>query len=126
MKFLNSFKITCSEKIVGTLLEDHVEIWIEITDRGGLVKANQEFYSFVPKTEEVTRSFMTVGLLKKNQKEDMVEIFKVKLKTIPEVSAIRDSLSRKMPSRQLSDKLFKQIIKKAIDLRAYAFVTAFV
>ena len=68
MKFLNSFKITCSEKIVGTLLEDYVEIWIEITDRGGLVKANQEFYSFVPKTEEVTRSFMTVGLLKKKSK----------------------------------------------------------
>ena len=56
----------------------------------------------------------------------MVEIFKVKLKTIPEVSAIRDSLSRKMRSSQLSDKLFKQIIKKGIDLRAYACVRAFV
>ena len=32
LKFLNSLKITCSEKIVGTLLEDYVERWIEITD----------------------------------------------------------------------------------------------
>ena len=71
-------KTTCSEKIVGTLLEDYVERWIEITDRGGLVKANEEFYSFVLKIEEV-------ALLRKNQKEDMRKIFKVKLKTVPEV-----------------------------------------
>ena len=32
LKFLNSLKITYSEKIVGTLLEDYVERWIEITD----------------------------------------------------------------------------------------------
>ena len=103
-----------------------MERWIEITDRGGLVKANEEFYSFVLKIEEVARSFMTVDLLRKNQKEDMREIFKVKFKTFPEVSAIWVSLSRKMPNRQLSDKLFKQIIEKWIDLRAYAYVTVFV
>ena len=56
----------------------------------------------------------------------MREIFKVKLQTVPEVSAIWVSLSRKMPSRQLSDKLFKQIIEKWINLRAYAYVAAFV
>ena len=80
-----------------------MERWIEITDRGGLVKANQEFYSFVLKIEEVTHSFMKVDLLRKNQKEDMRQIFKVNLKTVPEVSAIWVSLSRKMPHRQLSD-----------------------
>ena len=47
-------------------MEDFVERWIEIIDRGGLVKANEEFYSFVLKTEEVARSFMTVDLLRKN------------------------------------------------------------
>ena len=67
---------------------------------------------------------MTVDLMRKNQKEDMREIFKVKLITVPEVSAIRVSLSRKMLNRQLSNKLFKQIIEKWIDLRAY--VTVFV
>ena len=56
----------------------------------------------------------------------MREIFKVKLQTVREVPAIWVSLSRKMPNRQLSDKLFKQIIEKWIDLRAYAHVTAFV
>ena len=106
------------------LLEDYVERLIEITDRGGLVKANKEFYSFVLKIEEVARSFMTVDLMRKNQKEDMREIFKVKLITVPEVSAIWVSLSRKMLNRQLSNKLFKQIIEKWIDLRAY--VTVFV
>ena len=75
-------KTKCSEKIAGTLLEDYVERWIEITDRGGLVKANEEFYSFVLKSEEVARSFMTLDLLRKNQNEDMREIFKVKLKPI--------------------------------------------
>ena len=103
-----------------------MEIWIEITDRGRLVKANEEFYSFVLKTEEVARSLMTIDLLRKNQKEDMREIFKVKLKTVPVVSVIWVSLSRKMPNRQLSDKLFKRIIEKWIDLRAYAYVTTFV
>ena len=82
--------------------------WIEITDRGGLVKANEEFYSFVLNIEEVARSFLTVDLLRKNQKEDMREIFQFKLKTVPEVSSIPVSLSRKMPNRQLSDKLFKK------------------
>ena len=101
-------------------MEDFVERWIEIIDRGGLVKANEEFYSFVLKTEEVARSFMTVDLLRKNQEENMREIFKFKLNTVPEVSAMWVSLSRKMPNRQLSDKLFKQIIEKWIDLRAYA------
>ena len=90
------------------------------------MKTNGKFYSFVLKIEEVTRSFMTVDLLRKNQKEDMREIFNVKLKTVPEMPVIWVSLSRKMPNRQLSDKLFKQIIEKWIDLRAYAYVTSFV
>ena len=71
------------------------------------MKTNGKFYSFVLKIEEVTRSFMTVDLLRKNQKEDMREIFNVKLKTVPEMPVIWVSLSRKMPNRQLSDKLFK-------------------
>ena len=69
---------------------------------------------------------MVVDLLTETQKEDMREIFQVKLKTVPEVSVIWIFLSRKMPNRQLSDKLFKQIIETWIDLRAYAYVTAFV
>ena len=69
---------------------------------------------------------MVVDLLTETQKEDMREIFQVKLKTVPEVSVISIFLSRKMPNRQLSDKLFKQIIETWIDLRAYAYVTAFV
>ena len=85
MKFFNSLKTTCFEKIVDTLLEDYVEKRIEITDRGGLVKAN-EFYSFDLKIEGVARSFMTVDLLRKNKKEAMREIFK--LKTVPKVSSI--------------------------------------
>ena len=107
MKFLNSLKTTCSEKIVGTLLEDYVKRWIETTNRDDLVKANEEFCSFVLKIEGVARSFMTTDLFRKNKKEDMREIFKVKLKTVTEVSAISVSLSRKMPNRQFSDKLFK-------------------
>ena len=90
------------------------------------MKTNGKFYSFVLKIEEVTRSFMTVDLLRKNQKEDMREIFNVKLKTVPEMPVIWVSLSRKMPNRQLSDKLFKQIIEKWIDVRACAYVTSFV
>ena len=95
LKFSNSLKKACFDKIVGTLLEDYVERWIEIPDRDGLVKADEEFYSFVLKIVEVARSFMTVDLLRRNQKENMKEIFKVKLKTVPEVSAICVSLSRK-------------------------------
>ena len=89
-----------------------------------LSESKWRIYSFVLKIEEVARSFMTVDLMRKNQKEDMREIFKVKLITVPEVSAIWVSLSRKMLNRQLSNKLFKQIIEKWIDLRAY--VTVFV
>ena len=94
LKFLNSLKTTCSEKIVGTLREDYVKRWIETTDRDGLVKANEEFCSFVLKTDEVARSFMTIELLRKNKKEDIREIFAVKLKTATEVSAISVSLSK--------------------------------
>ena len=86
LKFLNYLKTKCSEKIVVTLLENYVERQIEITDRGVLVKAIDEFYSFVIRIEEVARSFMTVDLLTKNQNEDIREIWV--------------SLSRKMPNRQ--------------------------
>ena len=65
LKFLNSLPTTCSVKIVSMLLEDYVERLIEIPDRGGLVKANKEFYSFVLKIEKVACSFMTVDLLRK-------------------------------------------------------------
>ena len=95
-----------------------MERWIEIPDRDGLVKADEEFYSFVLKIVEVARSFMTVDFLRKNQKEDMREIFKVKLKTVTEVSNICVSLSRKRRNRQLSYKLFKQIIEKWFDVWA--------
>ena len=89
-------------------MEDYAERWIETTDWGGLVKANEEFYSFVLNIEEVARSFLTVDLLRKNQKEDMREIFQFKLKTVPVLSSIPVSLSRNMPNWQLSDKLFKK------------------
>ena len=59
------------------------------------MKANEEFCSFVLKTDEVARSFMTIELLRKNKKEDIREIFAVKLKTATEVSAISVSLSKK-------------------------------
>ena len=81
-------KTKCSEEIVAALLENYVERWIEITDQSGLVKANEEFYSLFLIFEEVARSFMTVDLLRKNQKEDVTEISKVNLKTVPELSAI--------------------------------------
>ena len=71
------------------------------------MKTNGKFYSFVLKIEEVTCSFMIVDLLRKNQNQDIREMFNVKLKTVPEVPVIWVSLSRKMPNRQLSDKLFK-------------------
>ena len=71
------------------------------------MKTNGKFYSFVLKIEEVTRSFMIVDLLRKNQNQDIREMFNVKLKTVPEVPVIWVSLSRKMPNRQLSDKLYK-------------------
>ena len=67
---------------------------------------------------------MTVDKLRKNQKEDVREIFEGKLKTVPEVSAIWVSLSRKIQDSQLSYKLFKQIIEKWTDSRTYAYVTA--
>ena len=114
LKFLNSLKTKSSEKIVDMLLEDYVERWIEITDRGGLMKVKEEVYSFVLKLEGLAHSFVTVNLSRKNQKEDTSKIFKVKLKTVLEVSAIWVSLSRKMPKRKLSNKLFKQIIDKWI------------
>ena len=107
------------------LLENYVESWTEITDRGRLVKTNEEFYSFALKIEELARSFMTVDLLRKSQEEDMRKIFKVKLKTVLEVPAIWDSLSRKVPNKQLKDKLFKKIVEKWIDGRAYAYPRAF-
>ena len=56
----------------------------------------------------------------------MREIFKVKLKAVSEVSVIWVSLSKKMPNKQLSNNIFTQTIEKWIDLRAYAYVTAFV
>ena len=46
LKFLNSLKTACSEKIVGMLLKYYVEIWIEITDRSNLLKINEKCYSF--------------------------------------------------------------------------------
>ena len=64
---------------------------------------------------------MVVDLLTETQKEDMREIFQVKLKTVPEVSVIWIFLSRKMPNRQLSDKLFKQIIETWIDLTCLCY-----
>ena len=68
---------------------------------------------------------MTVDKLRKNQKEDIREMFEGKFKTVPEVSAIWVSLSRKIPDSQLSYKLFKQIIEKWTDLRAYVYIAVF-
>ena len=44
LEFFNYLKTTCSEKIVGMLLEYYAEISIEITDGGNLVKVNEEYY----------------------------------------------------------------------------------
>ena len=83
-----------------------MERCIEITDQGGLVKLNKEFYSFELEIEEVACSFMTVDLLRKNQKDDLRDRFEIKLKIVLEVSAMLVSLSRKIPNRQLSEKIF--------------------
>ena len=80
-----------------------MERWIEISDQGGLVQANKEFYSFALKIEEEGHCFMKAGLLRKNQKEDMRKIFKINQKIVPKVSFPEN--------RQLSDKLFAKLIE---------------
>ena len=70
-------------------MEEYIERWIEISDQGGLVQANKEFYSFALKIEEEGHCFMKAGLLRKNQKEDMRKIFKINQKIVPKVSLSR-------------------------------------
>ena len=124
--FLNSLRCAHEKHFQCYTFLEFTRKWIDLINRGGLVKVNDDMFIFVRCVENCVRQTRNIKLIKKYQGEDLRDIIQKELQNSPFISYGWDSLSRLIPNRQLAEVLRNQLIVKWIDIRARSFVDSYV
>ena len=105
---------------------DFTRKWVELVNRGGLIEVKDEFYIFIRRIEVVIRKILTIKFLKQYTNEDLRDILLVEIEQATFLKDCWQRLSKNLESIELSNYLYSQIIEKWIDIRAQAFVNAYI
>ena len=117
LQFFLSLKVSGNSSLKGCPFLDFAKKWMEIVDRGGLIKVNDEMFIFVRRVENVVRQVLN---------EDLRECLQTELEKSKLVSMAWDSLSRNMSNSDLVKILKKQILAKWVDIRGRSFVSSYI
>ena len=126
IQFLLSLKTKKSSTLGGATFLQFTKKWIELVNRGGLVKVCDELFIFISQIENVMRAVLNLKLIKMYPGEDLREIIQDKLENHPFISKSWEIISRNVANQDLTDIVKKQIIMKWIDIRAQSFVIAYI
>ena len=122
LTFFLSLKSHGSETFPNHSFLSYVEKWVDLENRGGLVKVNEDFIIFVRRIETVTQSLFTVEFMRSYKGQDIKEILMERLNESSLIQLGWESLVRELPNRNLSKLLFTQILEKWTDIRANGYV----
>ena len=130
IQFLLSLKLENTSEIKVFTFLDFVRSWVNIRDRGdsgsGLIKVGNPMYLLVRRIENSVRTVLNVDFIGKYRGEDLRDIIHQEIKKSTLIHQYWESLSRNLPNKVLANLLKEQIITKWIDIRAHAFVKAYV
>ena len=125
-QFLDSVQIKSKEKVCGMSFLDFTRKWVEILDKGGLVRVNDDMFIFIRRIEYAARNVLNVKFVTKYKGQDLRDIIYQELDSSSLVTKYWESLSRNIPNKELKKFLREQIIRKWVDIRAHSFVAAYV
>ena len=126
VEFLDSLRITGDTSIKAHSFLDFTRKWIDIVNRGGLIKVNDDMFIFVRHVENVVRKVLNIGLLKTYHGEDLRDMIHNELRKHSLVDIYWDTLSRHVGNKKLVKHLKEQVISRWVDIRAKAYVKTYV
>ena len=113
------------EKCEESFLE-YTERWVNAVNRGGVLNVTDEFYVFIRRLENVARVIFNKDFLICYCNENLRELL---LKAFSESRLINSAwsvLTRHVANKDQAEKLKHKIYSKCINVRAYAFVKAWI
>lgn len=99
--------------------------WTEKINRGGLFLVNDDFYIFIRRLENVARKILNRNLMITYAGEDLRKVILSKFENNELIISAWDSLTKDL-SKSMSTYLRNAVFKKWIDIRANAFIRAWV
>ncbi|XP_057311592.1 uncharacterized protein LOC130649343 [Hydractinia symbiolongicarpus] len=126
LQFLNSLKVSGDDKLQVYSFLDYTRSWVDQVSRGYLIKVNDDMFIFCRRIKNVIRKVLNLNMLKKYKGEDIRELFENELMKDSLIDQAWVILSRYLGNEKLSKILKAQIIKKWCDIRAKAYVTAYI
>ena len=126
LTLLNSLVITSDENLRCKTFLEFTNKWIELVNRGGLIRVSDDMFIFIRRIENIARQTLNIPFLKSYKGEDLRDIINKQLQESSLIANSWESLSRLMPNRKLASLLRSQILSKWIDIRARSFVDTYV
>lgn len=100
--------------------------WTNIINRGGLFLINDEFFIFIRRVENVARTILNNKLMISYAGEDLRKVHMEKFAKSSLIELSWQSLTKSLENRQLAATLKNLVLNKWINIRANAFVKAWV
>ena len=105
---------------------DYTKKWVDCVNRGGLLNVSDEFYIFIRDVENLARTVLNNQILLSYCGEDLRMILLEKFNNGRFIDSSWCILTRNISNKQLTEKLKQKIFNKWINVRAYAFVKAWI
>ena len=126
IQLLSSLEAKNYSKVQGYSFLQFAKKWLELVNRGGLIKVHDDMFIFIRQVENTMRTVLNIHLIKTYHGQDLREIIQEKLEQNQFINKVWETISRNVPNTDLSKILKKQIIAKWIDIRAQSFVSSYI
>jgi len=125
-QFLSSLDTKIEKDLQARSFLDFTRAWIEIKNRGGLVKVNHNMFLFIRRVENEVRTVLTLNFIKNYRGEDLRDVLFQKLSTSKLVGNGWVTLSINLGNESSNQILKNQILQKWIDIRVRSYVNCYV
>ena len=103
---------------------DYTRDWTALRDRGGLFIINDELYIFIRRIENVARTIFNKNLLVQYCNQNLSNELKNQLSASELISEAWEKITRNLENKSLGEKLKMEIFTKWVNIRATAFLKA--
>ena len=121
VKTWNKSKMPDTESLI-----DYTNEWVDRTNRGGLFLVTDNFYRYIVRVEITARKILNSEFLGQYAGQDVRKLIMDALEKDPCVHVGWDTLMRSVTNQEVAKFLKKLVLSKWINIRANAFVKAWV
>ena len=100
--------------------------WVNLVDRGGLIKVHHDVFLFFQRCEQITRNYLNIGFVKSNSDINFKEVIMNALESSSFVCNKWDTITSSLSNKPLLNKqLYKRVLQYYTDLRCHAFTRSY-